>query len=171
MEFRKTTVNDIEDILVITKEAQEYFKSIGINQWSDGYPSYEDILRDVSQEESYVLIKDQEIIGTTALCLKGESTYDKIYKGSWLTDNNSPYGVIHRMAIKNSYKGQGLAGKIASYTELICKKNNIYSMRIDTHMENKSMQRLIEKMGYKYCGTIFLKSGIENYAYEKILED
>lgn len=171
MEFRKSNISDIDDILIILREAQEYFKSININQWSNGYPAYEDIKRDIDNNSSYVLIEDGRIIATTALCLTGESTYDKIYEGEWLTEENTPYGVIHRMAVKASEKGRGIAQIICNFTEDICRENNIYTMRIDTHMKNKSMQRLIEKVGYKYCGNIFLESGIENYAYEKILED
>lgn len=171
MKFRKSKISDIDDILVILKEAQEYFKSININQWSDGYPGYDHIKVDIDNNSSYVLIENDEIIGTTALCLSGEPTYDNIYNGKWLTGDSTPYGVIHRMAVKSSEKGRGLAQIICNYTENICKENNIYSMRIDTHMENKSMQRLIEKVGYKYCGNIFLNSGIENYAYEKLLGD
>lgn len=171
MEFRKAKIDDIGEIMNILKEAQEYFRSIDSDQWSDGYPGYKDIESDIENDSSYVLINNGQIIGTTAVCLTGEPTYDKIYKGEWLTDDNTKYGVIHRMAVKSDQKGKGIAQIICKHTEEICLENNIFSMRIDTHIKNKPMQRVIEKVGYKYCGNIFLESGIENYAYEKILKE
>ena len=41
-------------------------------------------------------------------------------------------------------------------------------MRIDTHEENKGMQKLISQLGYKYCGIIVLESGDKRLAFEKI---
>ncbi|MDU2111026.1 MAG: hypothetical protein E7E92_00735, partial [Clostridiales bacterium] len=41
MEFRKSTKSDVTKIMEIVKQAQEYFKSQGIDQWQNGYPNEE----------------------------------------------------------------------------------------------------------------------------------
>ena len=41
-------------------------------------------------------------------------------------------------------------------------------MRIDTHEENKGMQKLIAQIGYDYCGVILLENGDKRLAYEKV---
>ena len=40
-------------------------------------------------------------------------------------------------------------------------------LRIDTHRDNRIMQRLIEKHGFTYCGIIWLEDGTERLAYER----
>ena len=41
-------------------------------------------------------------------------------------------------------------------------------LRIDTHADNKPMQRAIEKFGFVYCGIIKAHDGTPRIAFEKI---
>lgn len=168
MEFRKSTLGDLDDIMEIIKDAQDYFASNNINQWRDGYPSRQKIISDINKGDSYLLIEGDTVLATVALLLEKEPSYTNISKGTWLTKNHIPYGVIHRLAVKSSLKGKGLAKIVHDHCEAICKDKGIFTMKIDTNMKNKSMQKTIEKIGYNYCGNIFLENGIENYAYQKI---
>ena len=43
------------------------------------------------------------------------------------------------------------------------------NIRIDTHRDNKIMQHNILKHGFTYCGIIYLLSGDERLAYQKIV--
>ena len=54
MEFRKSTKSDVIKIMEIVKQAQEYFKSQGIDQWQNGYPNEEVINNDIENGESDV---------------------------------------------------------------------------------------------------------------------
>lgn len=166
MEFRKAVASDIGAIMKIIKEAQDYFKENSIDQWQNNYPNIDTIEEDVKNGYGYVLEENGEIIGTVALSFDGEKTYDIIYEGEWLSKGE--YGVIHRMAVSNSYKGRGLSSIIMKDVEEICLGRNIHSIKIDTHLENISMQRLIKKNNFKYCGIIYLDDGSERLAFEKI---
>ncbi len=168
MEFRKSTTNDIKDIVFIIKQAQEYFKENNIDQWQNGYPNEQVIINDIKSEESYVLVESGRILGTSFLSFRGEKNYDKIYEGKWIT--NGSYGVIHRIAVLEKEKGRGLAGYIIKSMEHICKQKNIESLKIDTHKSNKSMQKLLEKNGFRYCGVIYLEDGGERVAFEKNIQ-
>lgn len=42
-------------------------------------------------------------------------------------------------------------------------------MRADTHKDNETMQSLLLKNGYEYCGIIFVEDGTERLAFEKAL--
>ncbi len=55
--------------------------------------------------------------------------------------------------------------KAVSYCEEI-----IPHLRIDTHEDNKIMQRAIEKNGFTKCGMIFTEEGSSRIAYEKLEE-
>ena len=167
MEFRMADYKDIDDIMNIIFKAQENFRNKKIDQWQNNYPNHEIIREDIKNKNSYVLLKDGIIIGTVYLSFNEEPTYKKIYKGQWLS--NGQYAVIHRMAVDSEYKGLGLASLMMKYMEDICLSKNIHSIKVDTHSENLSMQRSLEKNGYKYCGIIYLEDGNERVAFEKLL--
>lgn len=40
------------------------------------------------------------------------------------------------------------------------------SIRIDTHRDNRVMQHIIERYGFKYCGIIHCWNGDERLAYQ-----
>lgn len=167
MQFRKSIKSDIKEVIKIIEEAQNYFKENNINQWQDGYPNEESIISDIECGNSYVLLKDGKIIATAYLSFDGEKDYDIIYDGKWIS--NGDYAVVHRVAVSNNIKGNGVAGELFKYIEEICLENNIEYVRIDTHRNNKSMQTFLSKNKFKYCGVIYLKDKSERIAFEKIL--
>ncbi|WP_297135969.1 GNAT family N-acetyltransferase [Terrisporobacter sp.] len=168
MEFRKSRKSDLNRIMEIIKAAQKYMKESGIDQWQDGYPNEDSITSDIESGESYVLEKDGKVIATSYLSFNGESDYNTIYEGEWINDEK--YAVVHRVAVDNDLKGNGIAGKVFDYVENICLEKGIYDIKIDTHRHNKSMQRFLEKKGFKKCGIIYLKDNSERIAFEKVLK-
>ncbi|MBN7575950.1 GNAT family N-acetyltransferase [Clostridium sp. 2-1] len=167
MEFRKALETDINDIMNIIKQAQAYFKEQGIDQWQNNYPNPETIRNDIANKHSYILLKDNNIVATAAVSFDGEKTYDSIYEGEWIT--NSQYAVIHRIAVDNTYKGLGLSSKIIKNVEELCLSKGVHSIKIDTHEENISMQRLLKKNKFQYCGVIYLEDGNKRIAFERTL--
>lgn len=168
MKFRKSEKKDVEIIMEIINEAKDYFKSNGIDQWQNGYPNEEVILNDIKNDESYVLCDENEkVIASCVISFRGEESYNVIEKGSW--KSNLPYAVIHRVAVKNKLKGKGISSKLIKEAEKMCLEKKIKSIRIDTQEDNKSMQRLIIKNNFEYCGIIYISDGSERFAYEKLL--
>ncbi|WP_294155627.1 GNAT family N-acetyltransferase [uncultured Clostridium sp.] len=167
MEFRKTVKEDINKVMNIIRQAQYYFKEQGIDQWQNNYPNIETIQNDIDNGISYVLLKDGEVVATAAVSFDKEKTYNVIYEGQWLS--NEKYAVIHRVAVDNNYKGIGLSSQIIDKVCEMCRINNVYSIKIDTHEDNKSMQKMIEKNHFKYCGKIILEDGNWRIAFEKII--
>jgi len=167
MEFRKSVKTDINGIMDIIRQAQAYFKEAGINQWQDNYPNIETISNDIDNEESYVLLKEGNIVATAVISFKVEKTYDSIYEGKWIS--NDEYAVIHRVAVDNNYKGSGLSSQIIKKAEQLCLDKGVHSIKVDTHEENISMQKLLKKNKFQYCGVIYLESGSKRIAFEKIL--
>ncbi len=163
MEFRKSVKSDIPKIMSIIKQAQAYFKEQNIDQWQNGYPNEEVINNDIKNGESYVMINNDEILATTVISFDEELAYKNIIDGKWLT--NGYYGVIHRVAVDNSYKGLGLSHKIIKYAEGICLEKGVHSIKIDTHEENIPMQSLLKKNGFEYCGIIYLEDGGKRVAF------
>lgn len=161
--FRKTIASDIPDIMKIVNQAQAYFKSLGIDQWQNNYPNEKVFMTDIDNNHSYVFFIDNELVATAMISSDGESTYEYI-DGKWITDN--PYIVVHRMAVRADLKGKNIASLIMNMAKKLSEENGFKSIRVDTHRENKSMQRVLEKQDFRFCGIIYLLDGAERLAYE-----
>lgn len=165
MKLRKSKKNDLERIMEMIRQAQDYFKSNNIDQWQNNYPNNEVIINDIEKGYSYVLERNGEIVASTAVSFNNEENYNKIYKGNWLT--NEDYTVIHRGVVDMDFKGKGLFSIVIKEVEKISLSKGIHSIKIDTHKDNLAMQKLIKKNNFKYCGIIYLKDGNERIAFEK----
>tara|TARA_B100000809_G_C15136176_1_gene530696 strand:- start:2966 stop:3478 length:513 start_codon:yes stop_codon:yes gene_type:complete len=168
MKLISSTLNEVPAIMKIIGDAQRYLATLGIDQWQDGYPNEEQVRLDINNQDSYVVLNDEEvIIGTTVFTFKPESTYQEI-EGEWKTSENSLYGVIHRLAVDDSYRKAGLARFVFDQCEQLVKQHlTAKSLRIDTHRGNLGMQGLLKNRNYSYCGVIYLDSGDDRLAFEK----
>ncbi|MDF2538707.1 MAG: N-acetyltransferase [Herbinix sp.] len=160
MEIRETAISDLDKVMEIYEKARQYMRDNGNrNQWTNGYPSSELIIKDIKDKSSYVCVDDQQIVGVFRFTLGIDPTYVHIYEGNWL--NDEPYGVVHRIA--SASKKMGVASHCLNWCLNQC--NNI---RIDTHEDNYIMQNLLKKNGYTECGIIYLESGDARIAYHKV---
>ena len=159
MIIRHSTLNDLNRIEELFVCARKYMKESGNpNQWKDNRPDINLVKKDIENNNSYVVIEDDKIVATFA-CIKGiEPTYLNI-DGNWLNDEE--YVTIHRIASDGSVKG------IFDFTIKYCEKFNV-DIRIDTHVDNKTMRHLIEKNNFVYCGIIIVDDGSERLAYQKL---
>jgi len=167
--IRKTQEGDLDKVAEILDEARGTIAKLGINQWQDGYPNRAVIEEDLLAGRSYVAEAEGAVCGTFALITDGEETYNQIYDGAWLTGESDSYIAIHRVAIAVSSRGTGVSTAILNYACSEAEKMGRASIRIDTHEGNKVMRRMLEKHNLTYCGIIYLESGDERVAYEKIL--
>ena len=158
MTIRKTTHSDLDAIMEIYAHARAYMKENGNpNQWHDNHPPQEIIENDIAQENSYVCTNDNEILAVFYFNAEEDATYNKI-DGKWL--NDEPYGVVHRIARGPNGKGTG-----AFCLNWCCERQK--NIRIDTHRDNMQMLALLERLGFVYCGIIWLANGDERLAYQK----
>lgn len=164
MEIRRTTEADLPQVMQIYAYARRFMAEHGNpNQWGPtGWPPEALIRSDIAAGGSYVCVSGGEIVGTFffAQGKDVEPTYAVIEDGQWLDD--SPYGVVHRLAGSGARKGVGAF--CLSWAFAQCGH-----LRIDTHGDNKVLQSLLGKLGFVHCGTIHVTE--DNYprlAYEKI---
>ena len=163
--FRKATPSEIPQIWTIIQQAILRRKNDGSQQWQDGYPNEDVIKQDIRKGIGYVLTDDNIVIGYVAIIFNDEPAYELI-KGTWLT--NEEFVVVHRVAISDDYLRKGLAQKIFLFTEDLAIDNNIFSIKVDTNFDNIPMLKIIEKLGYSYCGEVYFR-GDARKAFEKIL--
>ena len=160
--IRKAKLSDMEEILSVYEFARNFMRESGNpTQWAGGYPKRELLTDDIEKEQLYVIEEDGEINGVFAYMAGIDPTYGYIEDGAWLSDDE--YKTIHRIA--SGKNGKGIMKKACDFC-----KEDFSNLRIDTHHDNKKMQYLIEKNGFKYCGIIYLEDGSPRIAYQYIKE-
>lgn len=167
MTIRLAEKKDIDKIMQIIADARESIGRLGIDQWQYGYPTRDIVKDDVALGRSYVVVDGDEICATFALILNGEPTYKKIFCGAWIGDGE--YIAFHRIAIKGTHRGRGVAKQIIDFLVDFATKKDYASIRVDTHTGNLPMRKMLEKNGFEYCGTIHLLDGEPRVAYEKLV--
>ncbi|MCY4778883.1 GNAT family N-acetyltransferase [Sphingobacterium sp. UT-1RO-CII-1] len=163
--FRQATKEDGLQVWSILEKAIQRRREDGSQQWQDGYPNLSVVENDIVQGHGYVLTIGDVIIGYTAILINDEPAYANI-DGKWLTDGD--FVVCHRVAVSENYLGKGLAQTIMKHIENFAMKNNIHSVKVDTNFDNAGMLRILEKLGYTYCGEVILRDGVRK-AFEKVL--
>ncbi|MGB0185341.1 MAG: GNAT family N-acetyltransferase [Flavobacteriaceae bacterium] len=170
MKLLRAQKKDLVSIMSIINDAQELLAGQNIDQWQNGYPNTAIVLKDIQNNESFILKSESGVCLATAMfSTKNEPTYSKI-EGHWINPKQTIYGVIHRMAVAKNYRGKGLAKFFFNQCEQKLSEKKIPSMRIDTHKDNFGMQKLLKTMGYSYCGVIYLENGDKRLAFEKLIQ-
>ena len=89
MQLIHSKSTDINAIMEIIHDAQEYLAEQGIDQWQNGYPDEARIQEDIANNESYIVKNEEGIIMATSMfTLRPEPTYTNI-EGEWITEKNS----------------------------------------------------------------------------------
>ena len=161
---REATPADLAEIMKVMDAAKKIMRQSGnMHQWDNGYPSEAVILSDMEKDGGFVVEDDGKLVSYFAFLPSPEPTYARIYEGEWL-DDTQPYHVVHRIA---SYPdAHGIFSSIMDFC--FSRDSNI---RIDTHRDNIIMQHNIAKHGFTYCGIIYLASGDERLAFQKLSQE
>ena len=159
MKIRKAAAADLGEIMDIYARARSFMAENGNpGQWVNGHPPQELIQSDIEAGKSYVLEAGGELAGVFYFAVEPEPTYPTIFDGAWR--NDEPYGIIHRIAASGKHKGV-LAACVQWCFE------QCGNLRIDTHEDNAVMRKALDKLGFVYCGKIYLKNGAERLAFQK----
>ena len=169
MNLRKAQTSDTDSILRIIGEAQAQMARLGIDQWQNGYPDRAAIAADIEGGVGLVIDSDEGLAAYCAAIFGVEPTYARIDDGKWLTDNDSQYVVVHRLAVADRCKRRGIATEFLRLVETLAHEHGCESFRIDTHHDNLYMQTICSRLGFVRCGVIYVSDGTPRIAYEKVL--
>ncbi|MFA6627491.1 MAG: GNAT family N-acetyltransferase [Bacilli bacterium] len=167
--IRLACKEDLSLIMDVVCDAVIFLKEHHIPQWQNHYPNQEILVHDIQHKTLYLAFCENQLAGIANISCKADPQYDNIYEGCWLT--SGPYAVVHRLAVKKEFLGQGIATELFQEAERIARAHQLVSIRIDTHRLNTPMNYLVKKLGYEYCGMIELsdhnQSDYWRLAYEK----
>ena len=157
--IRKAAYSDIPKIMEIIAAAKRYMRNTGnLTQWEGNYPSAGLIEKDIANGNEYVIERadGSGIFACFGIFSGDDPTYSYI-EGSWSSD--TPYAAIHRVASDGTE-----SGVVRRAVEFALKEHR--HLRIDTHEDNKPMQKAVLAAGFEYRGIIYLEDGAPRLAYE-----
>ena len=153
---RLATENDIEDIMLIVRQARNYLKKHRVDQWQGDYPTQEVFAEAVAEGECYAVTYGERLAGFFCLTDKPESDYDNLTDGKW--HGEGKYCTLHRMAVEAQFRSTGISDMMLGFAEETAKSRGAECMRTDTHRKNKAMQKLLKRKGYAYRGNVLVSS-------------
>lgn len=166
--IRRASCFDIDAVMPVISSAQKYLADQEIDQWQDDFPNRDVIMHDIVSAEAYVLTDGKDIAGYFVLYAPPEPVYEALENGSWLYKGDN-YSAMHRVAISENYRGQGLAHIIYNKCEERSVELGYDSLRVDTHPDNKIMRHMAESHGFMECGIVFYPGNLKRIAFEKVL--
>jgi ribosomal protein S18 acetylase RimI-like enzyme len=163
--IRKATIEDINSIMRIKSEAVNVMNEDNNDQWNNNYPSKEMFINDINSDELYVYEIDEEIAGIICITTKEDEEYKSV---NWSATGKQ--FIVHRLAISDKFRKNGIAMKLLNYAEDLGRKQYISIIKLDTFSKNRRAQNLFTKMGYNYVSDINFPRKKEPYhCYEKVL--
>lgn len=163
MEIKKTTMEELDPVMELYAAARRFMVDTGNpRQWAArNWPPRDLIRRDIEQGRSHVCVNGSEILAVFYYEYGQDidPTYRIIENGAWI--GGDTYGVVHRIAAR---KGSGAGKYCIRWAYDQCKH-----LRIDTHADNKVMQKVLEGFGFRCCGIIHVAEDSDpRLAYEKL---
>ena len=151
IEFRVALLKDFDECWFLINKARIQMMASGLHQWTEDYPSKDDILNDINNGVARILTFSGKIAVYGAVILNGEPKYKELV-GKWQTESN--YYAIHRFATLPAFQREGLAKTFIKQVKGLCEVECVPSIKVDTHIHNYRMIGLLSSMGFCYCGIV-----------------
>ena len=162
MEIRLAFPNEVNAVMKVIEDAKKTLAQSGSDQWQNGYPNADIIIDDIISGQAYVALEEGELLAYAAVTKSPEKAYEVIYDGNW-EGKEAEYLVFHRIAVASDVQGQGVA---QTFLEGLIEGFDYLDFRSDTHAQNKVMQHIFEKLGFKQVGKVPVDG--ERLAYQKV---
>lgn len=167
---RQAVANDTKELAIMLTEAAYYkaqahddhaWKDIEANSYEFGE---DEIAQYIDRGNAYVIEYQNHIVGTLALLWE-----DTEYWGERPPDA----GYIHRLALRNSHRGQNLGTEILDWATQEVLKNNRSYLRLDCSPDNLRLCNYYESLGFVRQGikeTLIVDTLWRSALYERKLK-
>ncbi len=164
IEYQSATPNNLNEIMLLVKNAILTMENNHIHQWDEIYPTAEDFAEDIRQGCLYIGISEGKIAVVFAL----NQLCDEAYQyGSWQYPDREFY-VVHRLCVNPLFQHQGVAKQTMLFIEEKLRAEGIAAVRLDAFSNNPSALKLYSHMGYSRTGYAHWRKG-RFYLLEKYL--
>lgn len=149
--IRRASNEDSHVIILLLKDVAQWMKDKGINQWQYLLAGGDDeeIIQAVSNNDTYLVLKDTQIIATFTLSSLQSEWDQHIFGKDELL--NSLY--LHRLAVIPKYMNQGIGRKVLNSIQdcFECDKEYI---KLDCVASNSKLNDFYLSNGFEHIGNI-----------------
>ncbi|WP_308749528.1 GNAT family N-acetyltransferase [uncultured Anaerococcus sp.] len=150
--MRKAEIKDLNKIVNIIVNAKKSLKDEGIDQWQIDSMNEDFLARQIATGKSFVYEEFGVICAYAFLSDEKEEAYKP-----WEDDFEGKKPLtIHTFAVDLDMTKRGIATKFFIDIIIHAEKNSFDALRIDTHEDNFKMRGLINKLGFRKIGQIFI---------------
>ena len=173
VDCRVAELSDLDDIMLIIRQAKNYLKKHRVDQWQSGFPDESMVIEDIEHGEGRVMTYCDRVAGYFMLTKEPQAEYDLLTDGKWRAAG--PYCTIHRTCVAAEYRGSGMADRLMAAAEALARQQGAQALRADTHRHNEPMKALLRRSGFTYRGNIRIEPEAERghdparQAFEKLL--
>lgn len=146
-EIKIAQEKDSDEVIKMLKEIAQWMKDNDIDQWGfllEGGDDQE-IAQAISSQETYIITKDDDLIGTFTL-LPNQGGWDKHIWGE--DSSNSLY--LHRLSIKPEHMNKGVGRSILDWIY-----NNVSGqdfLKLDCVADNTKLNDFYKNYGFEQVG-------------------
>ncbi|HDR8066258.1 GNAT family N-acetyltransferase [Bacillus thuringiensis] len=148
--IRIATENESDSIKTLLKEVAQWLQYKEVDQWQYllGEEATAEILECIRENYTYVVMKEDEIVGTVTTSPKQNEWDEHIFGKEEVS--NSLY--IHRFAVKRKYKGNRIGEWILWWVEENVQHDKEY-LKLDCVGHNHTLNDFYKKNGFEYVGS------------------
>lgn len=144
----KAKISDVQNIMtfydsLITTMSQDPYRP----KWIRGvYPSLDDIKRYCGNEECYLAVREEKIIGSVMIVHDSDENHTQI---AWnVSAPKNEITTLHLLAVDPKLQGRSIGFKLMKFAENLCRDRGDKVIRLDALPENVPGNKLYRKCGY-----------------------
>ncbi|MGH0676813.1 GNAT family N-acetyltransferase [Bacillus luti] len=148
--IRPATEEESDSIITLLKEVAQWLQHKEVDQWQYllGGEATAEILETIREKYTYVVMKEDEIVGTVTVSPK-QSEWDEYIFGK---EEVSDSLYIHRFAVKRKYKGNGIGEWMLRWIEENVQHDKEY-LKLDCVGHNRILNDFYKRSGFEYVGS------------------
>ncbi|HGH7182488.1 GNAT family N-acetyltransferase [Bacillus cereus] len=148
--IRPATEEESDSIITLLKEVAQWLQHKEVDQWQYllGGEATAEILEAIREQYTYVVMKEDEIVGTVTVSPKQNEWDEYIFGKEEVSD--SLY--IHRFAVKRKYKGNGIGEWMLRWIEENVQHDKGY-LKLDCVGHNRILNDFYKRSGFEYVGS------------------
>ena len=148
--IRPATEEESDSIITLLKEVAQWLQHKEVDQWQyllRGEATAE-ILEAIREKYTYVVMKEDEIVGTVTVSPKQNEWDEYIFGIEEVSD--SLY--THRFAVTRKYKGNGIGEWMLRWIEENVQHDKGY-LKLDCVGHNRILNDFYKRSGFEYVGS------------------
>lgn len=163
LSYSEASAEDMPVISEILKDATQRKLGYDDTVWGNEGWSDEEIQDSMDESTMYIVHSGEQVVGTVSLQWEDARSWG---------EQPPIAGYLHRLAIKDAYKGQGLGDAVVDWAAQQTLGKDRHLLRLDCEEGNTQLCAYYEKLGFVKVGTKPIPEYGDYVAalYEKIIE-